>query len=47
MEMEKSQPGGGLSKEDIVDVLIERVRDVFVGIVEQEALIGGDESYAY
>lgn len=43
----KITAGGGLSKEDIVDVLIERVRDVFVGIVEQEALIGGDESYAY
>lgn len=39
--------GGGLSKEDVVEILMERARDVIVGIVEQEALVGGDESYVY
>ena len=38
---------GGMSKEDIVDVLIENVKDVLMGIIQQEILEEGDLSYEY
>lgn len=37
----------GVSKDDIVQVLMEKVRDVFVNIVTEEALVGGDASYEF
>jgi TP901 family phage tail tape measure protein len=43
----KIATGRGLTKEDILEVLMERAKDVFVSIIEQEALVGGDESYEY
>lgn len=39
--------GKGVSKDDIVQVLMEKVRDVFVNIVTEEALVGGDASYEF
>ncbi|WP_195656503.1 phage tail tape measure protein [Blautia massiliensis (ex Durand et al. 2017)] len=39
--------GKGVSKDDIVQVLMEKVRDVFVNIVTEEALVGGDTSYEF
>ena len=39
--------GKGVSKDDIVQVLMEKVRDVFVNIVAEEALVGGDASYEF
>ena len=39
--------GKGVSKDDIVQVLMEKVRDVFVDIVTEEALVGGDASYEF
>lgn len=39
--------GKGVSKEDIVQVLMEKVRDVFVNIVTEEALVGGDAAYEF
>lgn len=38
---------GGMSKEDIVDILIENVKDVLMGIIQQEILEEGDLSYEY
>lgn len=37
----------GTSKEEVVQILLDNARDVFVNIVEQEALVGGDASYEY
>lgn len=39
--------GKGVSKDDIVQILMEKVRDVFVNIVAEEALVGGDASYEF
>lgn len=39
--------GKGVSKDDIVQVLMEKARDVFVNIVTEEALVGGDASYEF
>ena len=39
--------GNGVSKEDIVQVLMEKAREVFVNIVAEEALVGGDASYEF
>lgn len=38
---------GGMSKEDIVEVLIENVKDVLMGIIQQEILEEGDLSYEF
>lgn len=38
---------GGVSKEDIVEVLIENVKDVLMGIIQQEILEEGDLSYEF
>ena len=38
---------GGMRKEDIVEVLIENVKDVLIGIIQQEILEEGDLSYEY
>ncbi|MBU5680073.1 phage tail tape measure protein [Blautia sp. MSJ-9] len=43
----KITAGNGVSKDDIVQVLMEKVKDVFVNIVAEEALVGGDASYEY
>lgn len=37
----------GMSKEDIVEVLIENVKDVLMGIIQQEILEEGDLSYEF
>lgn len=39
--------GGGISKADVVNILMERVRDVIVDIIEEEILVGGDAAYEY
>lgn len=39
--------GGGISKDDVLDIIMEKVRDVFIDIVQEEALIGGDAAYEY
>lgn len=39
--------GGGVSKDDVVQILMEKAREVFVNIVEEEALVGGDASYEF
>lgn len=39
--------GSGVSKDDIVQVLMEKAREVFVNIVAEEALVGGDASYEF
>lgn len=38
---------GGMSKEDIVEVLIDNVKDVLMGIIQQEILEEGDLSYEF
>lgn len=38
---------GGMSKEDIVEVLIENVKDVLMGIIQQEIFEEGDLSYEF
>lgn len=38
---------GGMSKEDIVEILIENVKDVLMGIIQQEILEEGDLSYEF
>lgn len=38
---------GGMSKEDIVDILIENMKDVLMEIIQQEILEEGDLSYEY
>lgn len=38
---------GGMTKEDIVEVLIENVKDVLMGIIQQEILEEGDLSYEF
>lgn len=37
----------GTSKEEVVQILLDNAKDIFVSIVEQEALVGGDASYEY
>lgn len=37
----------GVTKADVVEILMQRARDVIVSIVEQEALVGGDAAYEY
>ena len=37
----------GTSKEEVVQILLDNAKDIFVRIVEQEALVGGDASYEY
>lgn len=39
--------GRGVSKDDIVQILMEKAREVFVNIVTEEALVGGDASYEF
>ena len=39
--------GGGMSKEAVVDILIENVKDVLMGIIQQEILEEGDLSYEF
>lgn len=39
--------GGGMSKEDILEVLIDNVKDVLMGIIQQEILEEGDLSYEF
>ncbi len=39
--------GGGISKADVVNILMERVRDVIVDIIEEEIFVGGDAAYEY
>lgn len=39
--------GGGMSKEAVLEVLIENVKDVLMGIIQQEILEEGDLSYEF
>lgn len=39
--------GGGLSKDDVVAVLMEHVRDAIISIVEEDILVEGDGAYEY
>lgn len=39
--------GGGLSKDDVVAVLMEHVRDAIISIVEEDILVEGDGVYEY
>lgn len=43
----KISAGGGVTKADVVEILMQRARDVIVSIIEQEALVGGDMAYEY
>ena len=43
----KISAGGGVTKAEVVEILMQRARDVIVSIVEQEALVGGDMAYEY
>lgn len=43
----KISAGGSVTKADVVEILMQRARDVIVSIVEQEALVGGDAAYEY
>jgi len=38
---------GGMSKEAVVDILIENVKDVLMDILQQEILEEGDLSYEF
>ena len=38
---------GGMSKADVVDILIENVKEVLMGIIQQEILEEGDLSYEF
>jgi len=38
---------GGLSKDEVISILIENMRDVLSDIVEQDMFVEGDGSYAY
>lgn len=42
-----SVSGGGISKEKIVDAMMENLREVFMSIVTEEALVGGDAAYEF
>ena len=39
--------GGGASKEDIVNVLVENMRDVLMDILRQEIMEEGEMSYEF
>lgn len=39
--------GGGVSKEDVVNILMENVREALIGIIEQDILMEGDGAYEY
>lgn len=39
--------GGGMSKEKIVDIMLENMREVFMGIVQQEIIEEGDGTYEF
>ena len=43
----KVTAGGGLSKDDVVQILLEKAREVISDIVEQDILVEGDGAYEY
>ncbi len=39
--------GGGVSKEDVVEILLDNVREALIGIIEQDILVEGEGAYEY
>lgn len=39
--------GGGISKEDVVEILLDNVREALIGIIEQDILVEGEGAYEY
>lgn len=39
--------GGGVSKEDVVEILLDNVREALIGIIEQDILVEGAGAYEY
>jgi len=39
--------GGGVTREQVVDVMLEKARDVFLSILSEEIMEEGDASYEF